>query len=153
MSPSQYYMDQARGGGVLDREEPPPEFQPDAGSIQAPETGRCGSMSELTKAVTDESFRQDVLEAPGPVLVDFWAEWCGPCKAVGPILDELARDYAGKLTVAKVNIDDNPVTPNEYAVRGIPTMLLFRDGKLLDQKVGAMPKSALKDWIADKLGE
>ena len=110
-------------------------------------------MSELTKAVTDESFRQDVLEAPGPVLVDFWAEWCGPCKAVAPVLDELAKDYAGKLTVAKVNIDDNPVTPNEYAVRGIPTMLLFRDGKLLDQKVGAMPKGALKDWIADRLGE
>ena len=108
-------------------------------------------MSEHTKAVTDESFRQDVLEAPGPVLVDFWAEWCGPCKAVGPILDELARDYAGKLTVAKVNIDDNPVTPNEYAVRGIPTMLLFRDGKLLDAKVGALPKSALKDWIADQI--
>ena len=110
-------------------------------------------MSELTKAVTDESFRQDVLEAPGPVLVDFWAEWCGPCKAVAPVLDELAKDYAGKLTVAKVNIDDNPVTPNEYAVRGIPTMLLFRDGKLLDQKVGAMPKSALKDWIAGQLDE
>jgi thioredoxin 1 len=109
-------------------------------------------MSELTKAVTDESFRQDVLEAPGPVLVDFWAEWCGPCKAVGPVLDELAKDYAGKLTVAKVNIDDNPVTPNEYAVRGIPTMLLFRDGKLLDAKVGAMPKSALKDWIAGQIG-
>ena len=110
-------------------------------------------MSELTKAVTDESFRQDVLEAPGPVLVDFWAEWCGPCKAVAPILDELARDYAGKLTVAKVDIDENPMTPNEYAVRGIPTMLLFRDGKLLDQKVGAMPKSALKDWIAGQLDE
>ena len=110
-------------------------------------------MSELTKAVTDESFRQDVLEAPGPVLVDFWAEWCGPCKAVAPVLDELAKDYAGKLTVAKVNIDDNPVTPNEYAVRGIPTMLLFRDGKLLDAKVGAMPKSALKDWIAGQIEE
>ena len=110
-------------------------------------------MSELTKAVTDESFKQEVLEAPGPVLVDFWAEWCGPCKAVAPVLDELARDYAGKLTVAKVDIDENPVTPNEYWVRGIPTMLLFRDGKLLDQKVGAMPKSALRDWIAGQLEE
>lgn len=110
-------------------------------------------MSEWTKAVTDESFKQDVLEAPGPVLVDFWAEWCGPCKAVGPILDEIAKDYAGKLTVAKVNIDENPVTPNEHGVRGIPTMLLFRDGKLLDTKVGAMPKGALKDWIADTLEE
>ena len=110
-------------------------------------------MSELTKAVTDESFRQDVLEASGPVLVDFWAEWCGPCKAVGPILDELAKDYAGKLTIAKVNIDENPMTPNEYAVRGIPTMLLFRDGKLLDRRSGAMPKSALKDWIAGQLEE
>ncbi len=138
---------------MLDREEAPPEFKLDAGPIRAPEARRSSGMSELTKAVTDESFRQDVLEAPGPVLVDFWAEWCGPCKAVGPILDELAKDYAGKLTVAKVNIDDNPVTPNEYAVRGIPTMLLFRDGKLLDAKVGAMPKSALKDWIAGQIEE
>ena len=107
----------------------------------------------MTKPVTDASFEQDVLKSTKPVLVDFWAEWCGPCKAVAPILDELAREYAGKLTVAKVNIDDNPVTPNEYAVRGIPTMLLFRDGKLLDKKVGAMPKSALKDWIAGQLEE
>ena len=110
-------------------------------------------MSELTKAVTDESFRQDVLEASGPVLVDFWAEWCGPCKVVGPILDELAKEYEGKLTVAKVDIDENPVTPNEYSVRGIPTMLLFRDGKLLDAKVGAHPKGVLKNWIAGQLGE
>jgi thioredoxin 1 len=110
-------------------------------------------MSELTKPVTDESFRQDVLEAPGPVLVDFWAEWCGPCKMVSPILDEIARDYAGRLTVAKVDIDANPVTPNEYAVRGIPTMILFRDGKPVDTKVGAMPKSHLKDWIAGALGD
>jgi thioredoxin 1 len=109
-------------------------------------------MSELTKAVTDETFKQDVLEASGPVLVDFWAEWCGPCRMVGPILDDIAKEYGGKLTVAKVNIDENPMTPNEYSVRGIPTMLLFKDGKLLDTKVGAMPKGPLKEWIAGKIG-
>lgn len=109
-------------------------------------------MSEHTKAVTDDSFKQDVLEAEGLVLVDFWAEWCGPCRMVGPILDDLAKEYAGKLTIAKVDIDENPATPNEYAVRGIPTMLLFKDGKLLDTKVGAAPKGALKDWIAAKIG-
>jgi thioredoxin 1 len=109
-------------------------------------------MSELTKAVTDDSFRQDVLEAPGPVLVDFWAEWCGPCRMVAPILDDIAREYDGKLTIAKVNIDENPMTPNEYAVRGIPTMMLFNGGKLVDTKVGALPKGQLKDWIAGKIG-
>ena len=109
-------------------------------------------MSELTKAVTDDSFKQDVLESTGPVLVDFWAEWCGPCRIVGPILDEIAKEYEGKLTVAKVNIDDNPMTPNDYAVRGIPTMILFKDGKPVDTKVGALPKSALKEWVARSLG-
>ena len=108
-------------------------------------------MSEYITNVSDASFEQDVLKSDSPVLVDYWAEWCGPCKMIAPVLDEIAKDYAGRLTVAKMDIDDNPVTPNEYAVRGIPTMLLFRDGKLLDQKVGAMPKSALKDWIADQL--
>ena len=108
-------------------------------------------MSDVTKAVTDDSFKTDVLEAKGAVLVDFWAEWCGPCRMVAPILDEIATEYKGKLTVAKVNIDDNPMTPNAYSVRGIPTMILFQDGKPVDTKVGAMPKGQMKDWIASKL--
>ena len=109
-------------------------------------------MSELTKAVTDDTFKQDVLDASGAVLVDFWAEWCGPCRMVGPILDEIAKEYEGKLTIAKVNIDDNPMTPNDYAVRGIPTMILFKDGKPVDTKVGALPRTALKDWVASRVG-
>ena len=108
-------------------------------------------MSELTKAVTDETFKQDVLNAPGPVLVDFWAEWCGPCKMVAPILDEIAKEYGDKLTIAKVDIDSNPMSPNEYGVRGIPTMILFKDGAPAATKVGAAPKSALKGWIESEI--
>ena len=108
-------------------------------------------MSDVTKAVTDDTFKTDVLDAKGAVLVDFWAEWCGPCRMVAPILDEIAAEYKGRLTVAKVNIDDNPMTPNTYSVRGIPTMILFQDGKPVDTKVGAMPKGQMKDWIASKI--
>jgi len=108
-------------------------------------------MSANTKPVTDQSFETDVLKAPGPVLVDFWADWCGPCKAIAPALEEIGAEYAGKLTVAKVNIDENPVTPNSYAVRGIPTLILFKDGKAVSTKVGAAPKSALKQWVESAL--
>ena len=102
-------------------------------------------------AVSDGTFDNLVLRANQPVLVDFWAEWCGPCKMVAPFLDELAEDMTGRLTVAKVNIDDNPVTPNNYAVRGIPTLILFKNGQPAATQVGALPKSRLKDWITSNI--
>jgi thioredoxin 1 len=109
-------------------------------------------MSANTVAVTDETFETDVLHAQGPVLVDFWAEWCGPCKMIAPALEEIGAEFAGRVTVAKVNIDENPGTPNTYGVRGIPTLILFKDGKPAATKVGAMPKSQLKEWVANSLG-
>ena len=104
-------------------------------------------MSTNTKAVTDASFDTDVLQAKGPVLVDFWAEWCGPCKAIAPALEQLAQDFAGRLTVAKVNIDENLVSPNNYAVRAIPTMILFKDGRPAATQVGALPPSRIRSWV------
>jgi len=98
-------------------------------------------------AVTDAEFDTKVLKSNEPVLVDFWAEWCGPCKMIAPFLDELAADKAGKLTVAKVNIDENPQTPRKYGVRGIPTMILFKGGQVAAQKIGALPKSKLYEWV------
>ena len=108
-------------------------------------------MSANTVSVSDASFATDVLGAKGLVLVDFWAEWCGPCKQIGPALEEIGAEFAGKLTVAKVNIDDNPSPPNAYAVTGIPTLILFRDGKPIAKKVGAAPKSVLKQWVSDAI--
>lgn len=97
--------------------------------------------------VSDNDFNDKVLKASVPVLVDYWAEWCGPCKMIAPILDEIAKDYAGKITVAKLNIDDNPATPQHYGVRGIPTLMLFIDGEVEGTKVGAMTKSQLAAFI------
>ena len=104
-----------------------------------------------SKPVSDASFDQDVLKAPGPVLVDFWAEWCGPCKQIGPYLEEISNEMAGQVTVAKVNIDDNPMAPSKYGVRGIPTLIMFKDGQVAATKVGALPKSKLVEWIKSSL--
>src|SRR6201998_626615 len=102
-----------------------------------------------TVAVTDKTFETDVLKAKGPILVDCWAEWCWPCKQIGPALEQIASELAGELTVAKINIDESPTTPARYGVRGIPTMMLFRDGPMAAMKVGAMPKSKILDWLAE----
>ena len=100
-----------------------------------------------TKHVSDNEFDGTVLGGQGPVLVDFWAEWCGPCKQLSPILDEVAREFEGKVTVAKVNIDQNPESPQKYGVRGIPTLILFKDGKPVGTKVGSLPKGQLVEWL------
>jgi thioredoxin 1 len=93
--------------------------------------------------VSDESFDREVLKADLPVLIDFWAPWCGPCKAIGPVVEELAKEYEGKLKVVKMNVDDNPQTPSKYGVRGIPNLILFKGGEVKDQIVGAVPKAHL----------
>jgi len=104
-----------------------------------------------TVKTTDTDFQKDVLKADQTVLVDFWAEWCGPCKAIGPALEEIADNLGGQIKIAKLNIDENPQTPQSYNVRGIPTLLIFKEGQVVAEKIGAMPKSALEQWISDNL--
>ena len=108
-------------------------------------------MSEHIVHVSDASFKTEVLESATPVLVDYWAEWCGPCKMIAPILEEIAKDYAGKLKIAKLNIDDNQKTPGEYGIRGIPTLILFKAGNAEATKVGALSKSQLTAFIDSNL--
>ena len=101
--------------------------------------------------LTQENFAAEVLQSTSPVLVDFWAEWCGPCKMIAPILDDLATDMVGRVSVAKVNIDENPQIPRKYGVRGIPTMILFKGGQVAATKIGALPKSKLYEWVESVL--
>jgi thioredoxin 1 len=105
----------------------------------------------MTTKVTDGTFDAQVLRAPGPVLVDFWAEWCGPCKMIAPHLEQLATEMAGRVTVAKINIDENPQTPMKYGVHGIPTLMLFKNGQVAATKIGALPKSKLVEWVESVL--
>jgi thioredoxin 1 len=109
------------------------------------------TLSEKIVYVTDDSFEQEILQADGPVLVDYWADWCGPCKMIAPILDEIASEYDGKLKVAKLNIDENPVTPPKFGIRGIPTLMIFKGGNVEATKVGAVSKSQLTAFIDSNL--
>jgi thioredoxin 1 len=104
-------------------------------------------MSEMTRTVTDQTFHREVLEARGPVLVDYWAQWCGPCRMLGPVIEESARQYADRLIVAKLNVDENPVTPSRYQVRGIPTLMLFRDGQPVATHVGSLSRGQLQAFL------
>ena len=105
----------------------------------------------MTKETNDQNFTQDVINSTTPVLVDFWAPWCGPCRQLSPIIDEIAKDTEGKLAVVKCNIDENPEMPSKLGVRSIPTLMIFKGGKVVDTKIGSLPKSALHEWIKSNI--
>jgi thioredoxin 1 len=107
----------------------------------------------MTLKVSDASFANDVINSKTPVVVDFWAEWCGTCKMIGPSLEELSVEFGEKVTIAKINIDENPHTPQKYGVRGIPTMMIFQGGQVAATKVGALPKSKIKEWIESSIDQ
>ena len=104
-----------------------------------------------TNSTKDSSFEQDIASSDKPIIVDFWAEWCGPCKQIGPILEEISNEKKDIINIFKLNIDENPETPQKYGVRGIPTLMLFKEGKLIDTKVGSLPKTTLSAWIDSNL--
>jgi thioredoxin 1 len=105
----------------------------------------------MTKETNDKNFEGDVLKSDLPVLVDFWAEWCGPCKNLAPVIDKISEKYAGKLNVFKVNIEDSPEVPTKYEIRGIPNLILFKNGEVVDSKVGALPQAALEAWVEENI--
>ncbi len=107
--------------------------------------------SELVLSATDQNFNNEVLKSDVPVLIDFWAEWCGPCKALAPTIDELASEFKGRVKIMKMNVDENPSTPGQFKIRGIPTLILFKGGQAVNQIVGAQPKSAISDMISASL--